>query len=80
MSDCRRARIRGGRFFFTVVTRHREPWLAGTNAPAQLRLVFRETIPWDWPHDSFRRTVERDWHPADWGAAEPHDVPVENGE
>jgi putative transposase len=44
MSDYRRAQIPGGCFFFTVVTRHREPWLADTAAIHRLRQAFRKTM------------------------------------
>jgi putative transposase len=36
--------------------------------------------PWEWPHSSFRRAVERGWHSRDWGATEPSDPPAETGE
>ncbi|HJP97397.1 MAG TPA: transposase [Rhodanobacteraceae bacterium] len=44
MSDYRRAWIPGGCFFFTVVTRNREPWLAGVDAMDRLRRAFREIM------------------------------------
>lgn len=46
MSVYRRAHIPGGCFFFTVVTRKREPWPADADADAmqRLRQAFRETM------------------------------------
>jgi putative transposase len=44
MSDYRRAQTPGGCFFFTVVTRNREPWLSDSDAMDRLRWAFRETM------------------------------------
>ncbi len=44
MKMYRRVRQPGGAYFFTLVTRHREPWLVDDGVSARLREGFRRTM------------------------------------